>query len=120
MSPKKTQASAPPEAVEAFDRLVAALPEAERKGATMPYTSMNGNMYSYLDASGTMAMRLSATDRAEFIDFGAKLHEAYGIVQKEYVTVPAALLLDTEALLPWFRRSFAHAETLRPKPTKRS
>jgi hypothetical protein len=119
VSPKPAP-SAPPDRVDAYDRLVAAVPEVERKGATMPYTSVNGNMFSYLDASGSMAMRLSATDRAAFIDqFGTTLHEAYGIVQKEYVTVPASLLDDTERLLPWFRSSFANAQSLRPKPTKR-
>ena len=116
----KPAPSAPPDRVEAYDRLVAALPEVERKGATMPYTSVNGNMFSYLDASGSMAMRLSPTDRAAFIDrFETRLHEAYGIIQKEYVTVPAALLDDTERLLPWFRSSVVYAQTLKPKPTKR-
>ena len=119
MSPKQKPA-APTDRVEAYDRLVAAVPEVERKGATMPYTAVNGNMFSYLDASGSMAMRLSGSDRTAFIEqFGTKLHEAYGIVQKEYVTVPAALLEDTERLLPYFRASHAYALTLKPKPTKR-
>ena len=119
MSPKSTS-SAPSDRVEAYDRLVAALPEVERKGATMPYTSVNGNMFSYLDASGSMALRLSASDRATFIEqFGTTLHEAYGIVQKEYVTVPAGLLEQTDALLPWLRASHAYALTLKAKPTKR-
>ena len=119
MSPKPVP-SAPPDRVEAYDRLVAANPEVERKGATMPYTSVSGNMFSYLDASGSMALRLSEPDRAEFIErFSTTLHQAYGSVQKEYVTVPAALLDDTPRLLPWFRASHAYALTLKPKPTKR-
>ena len=119
MSPKAVPA-APPDRVEAYDRLVGAVVEVERKVATMPYTSVNGNMFSYLDASGVMAMRLSAADRAAFIErFAAGLHEAHGIVQKEYVAVPAAVLDDTELLLPHFRSSYAYALTLRPKPTKR-
>ena len=118
MSPKQAPA-APAERVEAYDRLVAATPEIERKGAT-PYTSVNGNMFSYLDALGSMAMRLSASDRARFIErFATKLHEAYGIVQKEYVTVPDAVLVDTALLLPYFRSSYAYALTLKPKPSKR-
>ncbi len=96
------------------------MPELVRKGATMPYTSVNGNMFSYLDASGAMALRLSAADRAAFIErFAAGLHEAHGIVQKEYVTVPPAVLDDTDLLLPYLRSSYAYALTLKPKPTKR-
>ena len=119
MSPKAAP-SAPLDRVEAYDRVVAGVPDVERKGATMPYTSVNGNMFSYLDASGSMALRLSGADRAAFIEqFAASLHEAYGIVQKEYVTVPGDLLDDTEGLLPWFRASHAYALTLKAKPTKR-
>ena len=118
---KKAQPSAPPDRVAHYDRLVARVPSVERKGATMPYTSVNGNMFSYLDASGAMALRLSVEDRAVFMDrFGAKLHEAYGIVQKEYVTVPADLLEDTDRLLAWFEKSVAYAAGLKPKPTRRS
>jgi len=118
MSTKRPAARA--DRVEAYDRLVAAVPEVERKGATMPYTSVKGNMFSYLDASGSMAMRLSAPDRAAFMErFATKLHEAYGVVQKEYVTVPDAVLDDTELLLPYFRSSYAYALTLKPKPSRR-
>ena len=116
----KPRPTAPRECVEAYDRLVAAIPDVERKGATMPYTSVNGNMFSYLDASGSMAMRLAEADRVEFIErFSTNLHEAHGIVQKEYVTVPADVLGDTARLLPWFRRSHAYSLTLKAKPTKR-
>jgi hypothetical protein len=38
---------------------------------------------------------------------------------KEYVTVPAPLLLDTPQLAPWFALSVAYAATLKPKPTTR-
>ena len=114
----KAVASAPADRVDAYDRLVAAVPEVERKGASMPYTSVNGNMFSYLDASGSMALRLSAPDRATFIArYSTQLHEAYGTVQKEYVTVPDALLDDTGRALPWFQSSLEYATSLKPKPT---
>jgi hypothetical protein len=111
---------APPEIVSQYDRLVAALPEVQRKGATMPYTAVNGNMFSYLDASGLMALRLPPDARAVFIaTYRTHLHEAYGFVQKEYVTVPPELLADTDRLLPHLAASHAYALTLRPKPSKK-
>ena len=119
MTPKPAP-SAPAARVEAYDRLVAGVPQVERKGATTPYTAVNGNMFSYLDPSGSMALRLSEADRVAFIEeFGTTLHEAYGIVQKEYVTVPGDVLADTPRLLPWFRASHGDALTLKAKPTKR-
>jgi hypothetical protein len=48
------------------------------------------------------------------------LYHAHGIVQKEYVTVPAELLVKTDELAPYFQASFDYAKTLKPKATKRA
>jgi hypothetical protein len=110
--------SAAPPNVELHDRLVDRLPGVERKGASLPYTSANGNMFSYLDASGSMALRLPAEQRAAFIEeFDTASHIAHGAVQREYVTVPPDLLADTDRLLPYFADSLAYALTLKPKAT---
>ena len=116
----RAQPTAPPERVELYDRLIATQPSLTRKGATLPYTSINGNMSSYLDASGALALRLSPDDRQAFMTrYAAGLHEAYGIVQKEYVTVPDDLLAGTEQLRPWFEASVRYVSGLRPKATTR-
>lgn len=107
-------------AIDAYDRVVATQPGIERKGAKLPYTSMNGNMFSFLAETGALGLRLSADDRATFIErYGASLHAAHGSAMKEYVTVPAALLADTANLAPWFAASVDYARTLKPKPTTR-
>src|ERR1017187_2461040 len=94
----------PPEKLELYEKLVATNPAIERKGASVPYTSLNGNMFSYLHASGVMALRLPAGEREKFLaKYKTKLFEAYGIVQKEYVTVPDALLAKTNELKPTSR-----------------
>jgi hypothetical protein len=63
---------------------------------------------------------LSSEDRTAFIGrFGTGLHVAHGAVMREYVSVPADLLADTDALGPWFARSHAYVASLKPKPTSR-
>ena len=47
MSEKKKK-SIPAEKIALYEKLVAALPGVERKGADNPYTSLNGNMFSLL------------------------------------------------------------------------
>jgi hypothetical protein len=104
--PTKKTSSAPVECIAAYDKLVASFPEIERKGATMPYTSINGHMTSYLNSDGRMALKLPPDAREAFLaKYDAKLFEAYGIVQKEFVTVPPSLLANTEELAPYFVRS---------------
>ena len=103
-----------------YERLVATQADVDRKGATIPYTSVNGNMFSYLDSSGSLALRLSAADRERFMaEHRTGLHEAYGHLQKEYVTVPETLLANTGGLATWFAASYAYAKALKPKPTTR-
>jgi hypothetical protein len=108
------------DAARRYAELVATIPEAQLKGAKMPYTSMNGNMYSYLGDNG-VALRLPVGAREEFLSaYRTTLYHAYGIIQKEYVTVPDALLASLEELAPFFRISFDYAKTLKPKATKRA
>lgn len=103
--------------VELYERLVATNPEVERKGATMPYTSVNGHMFSYLSKTGVLALRLPPDAREAFLKkYKAKLCEQYGIVQKEYVEVPDALLAKTEELKEYFDLSYAFVCSLKPKP----
>jgi hypothetical protein len=112
-------ANMPAEVLAAYDRLIATQEGVQRKGATMPYTSMNGHMFSYLSGGGVLALRLPPADREAFIErYSTTLHEAYGIVQKEYVTVPDGLLADTDQLSPYFRASYAYVAALKPKPTR--
>ncbi len=103
-----------------YDQLIATLPEVERKGKTMPYTSVNGNMFSFLTSEGTLALRLSAVDREKFIaSFNAKPVIQHGVVIKEYVEVPQDLLTDTDKLSAYMKQSYNYASALKPKETKR-
>ncbi len=103
-----------------YEKLVASNPNIELKGATMPYTSLNGHMFSYLSKEGKLALRLPAEERAAFFQkYKAKLCEAYGRVQPEYVEVPDSLLASTRELKKFFDRSFEYVATLKPKPTAR-
>jgi len=90
------KSTAPPEKLRLYEKLAGTNPDIERKGATVPYTSLNVNMFSYLHASGAMALRLPKEEREKFLaKYKTKLFEAYGVAQKEYVTVPDALLAKT-------------------------
>jgi len=110
----------PNDKLELYERLVATNPNVERKGATHPYTSLNGHMFSYLHPSGLVALRLPAEDREKFLKkYDTTLFEAYGVVQKEYVTVPDALLRNTKELQKYFELSYRYVRTLKPKPSKK-
>ena len=113
----KSASAVPPEKLLLYEKLVATNPEVERKGASVPYTSVNGHMYSYLAKDGRLALRLPAEERDAFMKkYDAGLCEAYGIVQPEYVTVPDGLLAKTAELKKYFDISYRYVGALKPKP----
>jgi TfoX-like protein len=115
---KKTEI--PADKLELYEKLIATNPRIERKGATHPYTSLNGNMFTLLNPPGTLAIRLPEEEREKFLKkHKTTLFEAYGAVMREYVAVPDALLKKTRELQKYLDLSYEYARTLKPKATKK-
>ena len=92
----------------------------EQKGKNMPYTSMNGNMYSFVAKEGYVAIRLSEEDKEAFMSkYNAGPAISYGATMRGYVHVPDEVLKDTEELGTYMKKSIEFAKTLKPKPTKK-
>jgi hypothetical protein len=49
------------EKLKLYEKLVATNPNVQRKGDTVPYTSLNGHMFSNLSKEGKLALRLPAS-----------------------------------------------------------
>lgn len=110
----------PPEKLELYNQLVSTIPGVERKGASMPYTSVNGNMFSFLTKEGTLALRLPETERRAFLEeHNTPLVQQHGAVMKEYIAVPDGLLEDIGSLRVYFEASHAYAKALKPKPSRK-
>jgi hypothetical protein len=115
---KAATKTAPPDKLALYEKLVATNPKVERQGATVPYTSLNGHMFSYLSKEGKLQLRLPDGEREAFLKrYKAKLCEAYGKIQPEYVEVPDALLASTQELKRFFDSSYHYVSSLKPKPT---
>ena len=118
--PKPTPETVASDKLQLYEKLVATNPSVKRKGATVPYTSLNGHMFSYMSKEGKLALRLPPDQREVFLKkYNAKLCEAYGVVQPEYVEVPASLFSSTRELKKFFDASYSYVASLKPKPTAR-
>ena len=116
----KTANQIPKEKLALYDKLITSHPDIERKGVTMPYTSVNGHMFTYLSKSGSLGLRLPKDEREAFLEkYNATLFESHGAIMKEYVTVPDDLLSKTEKLKPYLEISYAYVKSLKPKPSKK-
>jgi hypothetical protein len=106
--------------LDSYDRLIATQPNAQRKGATLPYTSLNGHMFSFLTSDGHLALRLPSPERDGFMDrYRTGLCKQHGKIMKEYVEVPDDLLRNIDELKQYFQMSYTYVSSLKPKPTKR-
>ena len=108
------------EKIELYDKLIATNPSIERKGATIPYTSLNGHMFSFITKEGKLALRLPIEDREYFLEkYNTVLCEQHGRIMKEYVVVPDEFLKNTNDLKKYFDLSYSYIGSLKPKPTKK-
>ena len=111
------KASSYSDSLQLYEKLAATNPNVERKGATVPYTALNGHMFSYLGKDGELALRLPPAEREAFLKkYKTSLCQAYGVVQPEYVVVPASLLAKTSELKRFFDISYEFVASLKPKP----
>jgi len=111
----------PAEKLELYDKLIRERPHIKRKGVGLPYTSVNGHMFSFLSAAGSLALRLPADTRQEFLSkYKTNLFLAHGTVLKEYVEVPEKLFRNTGELLPYVDQSYEYAQGLKPKPPRKT
>ena len=119
MATKKETNKIPLDKLALYDQLIETNPSVVRKGATMPYTSHDGNMFSFLSPAGTLAIRLSEKDRMGFLKkYKTTLMEAHGTIMKEYVMVPENLQKKIRELKTYFDASYAYVTTLKPKSKK--
>lgn len=92
---------------ELYEKAIAAHPKIESKGKAMPYTSVNGHMFSFLGQEGKMGLRLQATDREEFIEkYKTNLMVQHWSVMKEYAEVPHDILENTKTLSEYLMKNW--------------
>ncbi len=121
MATAKKKNEIPEEVIKSYDAIIATVPGLERKGAAIPYTSLNGHMFSFLMPDGLLALRLPEDEIEPFLkQYKTEHPKQYGIVQTKYVLVPGGLLKDTKKLKPYFSSSYKYISGLKAKPTTKS
>jgi hypothetical protein len=119
MNSKKEKSNFPAEILRLYDQLIKNIPDIERKGATMPYTSLSGNMFSFLGEFG-LGLRLPEKERENFLKkYKTSLYKTHGTTLKEYVVVPEKLLSPLKELKKYFQMSYNYVNSLRPKLSKK-
>ena len=118
MAAKKSMSTIPVAKLALYEKLIATDPSIERKGATIPYTSANGKMFTYLSPTGDLRLRLPPDEREAFMKkYKAKVVVQHGVVMKDFVAVPPGLLARTGDLKKYLAISRGFATQLGTKQT---
>jgi TfoX N-terminal domain len=122
--PDAKRTNVPGDRLARYRALLDAVPGvAEKSNFGSAYTAVNGNMYSMISKHGVVGLRLPPEERSAFMErYATDLFRGDPAwpPAKEFVAVPDDLLDRTDELAPYLQRSYEHALTLRPKPTKRA
>jgi len=73
-------------------------------------------MFTYLDQTGALGIRLPQSELDAFLKkYKTTQFVSYGVIKKDWATVPAALLKNTAELKKYLAISYAYAKSLKPK-----
>ena len=77
---------------------------------------MSAPTHLALDQSGVLGMRLPPGELEAFLKkYDTSLFLTYGVVKKDWVTVPDTLLRKTNELKKYLNMSLEYTKTLKPK-----
>ena len=115
--PSEKNSSIPDAKLAVHEKLIATMPEIERKGDVHPYTSRNGHIFSYLDQTGAMGLRLPKEEMEAFLKkYKTTLFVSYGAVKKDWAAVPDYVACRRSSeLKKYLKISYEYTGTLKPK-----
>lgn len=101
------------EKLKIYDELVAKCSRFERKGKTVPYTSANGHMFSFLNKAGEIGIRFSKDVQEKYIeDFNSTIFKSYNAIMRGYVLIPDNMLEDLDNVARYLDESFDYVMSL--------
>ncbi len=103
--------------LELYDALVDKNKNFKRKGKTMPYTSANGYMFSFINKSGELGIRLPKEKAKKFREkYSTAEFKSHGAIMKDYVHVPdSALQKESETIASYLQESYKYVMSLPKK-----
>ena len=101
-----------------YDDLITNDSRVDLKGKTMHYTSLNGNMFSFVSKDGEVGFRLSKSDQEDYIaNHNAEVMMQHGRVMRDYVKVSLGFIANASLMEDILSKSIQFSATLKAKPT---
>jgi len=96
-----------------YQKIIDACPNFEMKGKNNLYTSDNGYMFSQVNKTGEIGLRLSKEDGLAFVEkYNASPFLSYGATMRGYVAIPEILFDDIALLSTYFNKGHNYVLSL--------
>jgi hypothetical protein len=104
------------EILELYDQIINECLRFKRKGKSVPNTSANGHMFSFINKDGELGMRFSKpVQEAYFNKYQTTFLKSHGAVMKGYILITEAMLNDKMTLVKLLNESYDYVMSLEPK-----
>jgi len=102
--------------LKSYEAIVVKCPRFDRKGKSVPYTSANGHMFSFINKDGELGFRFSKETQEEYIKkFKSSEFLSHGSVMKGYVRIPENMFKNVNKLALYLNESYDYVMSLKPK-----
>ena len=104
------------ETLKRYDDLVAQCNRFERKGKTMPYTSSNGHMFSFINKAGEFGIRFGKERQEELMkELNSDYFHSHNAIMKGYVLIPEIVFNNNKTMIDLLNESYEYVESLPSK-----
>lgn len=104
-----------------YENIIALCPRIERKGKTVPYTSANGYMFSFINKDNELGMRFSKEVQENYIEeFKTSLFKSHNSIMKGYILIKDDMYNNTDLLVKLLNESYDYVMSLKSKNTKKN
>ena len=99
-----------------YDRAVGAIAQFDRKGKTLPYTSANGYMFSFINKADELGIRISPVAGKAFDEkHGTGPFMSHGSKMREYISIPNEMMADEKQIRELLYEGYNYVMSLPPK-----
>jgi len=88
----------------------------ERKGKTVPYTSANGHMFSFINKEGDLVIRFSKSTQEEYFEkYQTSYFKSHNAVMRGYIHITDKMLMNEDDLVLLLNESYDYVMSLPKK-----
>lgn len=103
-----------------YDFLVGKCPRLERLGKTMPYTAVNGYMFSLLNKAGEIGIRFSKEKQQHYMaSYDTTNYKSYGAIMNGYILITEKMLEDANLITQLLNESYDYFNSIAPNKHKK-